>query len=176
MNSQLVIKNIERFILLMLLQVTVFNNIYLGGFINPCIYVLFIAMLPTNTGRIPMMLIAFATGLAVDASTNMLGFHTFAATAVGYLRGIWLDKIIIRDNEEGIDTPSIYSGSYQQFMVYLFFLLLAYNLIYHTLLIFSLRDFFGILLSALLSTVVTWLLALLYQTLMLRKMRINAKN
>ena len=81
MNSQLIFRNIGRFLLLVLLQVLVFNNIYLGGYINPCIYVLFIAMLPTTTGRIPMMLIAFATGLCVDVSTNILGFHTFACTA-----------------------------------------------------------------------------------------------
>ena len=43
MNSQLIIRNIGRFLLLMLLQVLVFNNIYLGGYINPCIYLLFIA-------------------------------------------------------------------------------------------------------------------------------------
>ena len=171
MNSQLIFRNIERFILLMLLQVLIFNNVYLGGYINPCIYVLFIAMLPTQTGRIPMMLIAFFTGLCVDVSTNMLGFHTFESTAVGYLRGVWLDKIIIRDNEEGIETPSIYSGSYQQFLFYLFLLLFVFNLIYHTLLVFSFHEFFSILFTALLSTIVTWLLALLYQTLLLRKMR-----
>ncbi len=175
MNSQLIFRNIGRFLLLVLLQVLVFNNIYLGGYINPCIYVLFIAMLPTTTGRIPMMLIAFFTGLCVDISTNMLGFHTFACTAVAYLRGIWLDRIIIHDNDEGIEMPSLYSGSYQQFALYLFLLLLAFNLIYHLLLVFTLRDFFGILLSALLSTVVTWILAILYQTLLLHKSRNNIK-
>ena len=66
MNSQLIFRNIGRFLLLVLLQVLVFNNIYLGGYINPCIYVLFIAMLPTTTGKIPMMLIAFFTGMCVD--------------------------------------------------------------------------------------------------------------
>lgn len=172
MNSQLIIRNIGRFVLLMLLQVLVFNNVYLGGYINPCLYVLFIAMLPTNMGRIPMMLTAFFTGLCIDITTNMAGFHTFACTAVGYLRGVWLDKIIIRDNEEGIDMPCIYNGSYQQFSLYLMLLLLVFNLIYHTLLAFSLHDILNILLTALLSTIVTWLLAILYQTLLLR----NTKN
>lgn len=169
MNSQLIIRNIGRFLLLMLLQVLVFNNIYLGGYINPCIYLLFIAMLPTTTGRIPMMLMAFFSGLCIDVSTNMIGFHTFACTAVGFLRGVWLDKIIIRDNDEGVETPSLFSVSYQQFSVYLFLLLLVFYIVYYTLLVFSLSDFFGILLSALLSTIVTWVLAILYQTLLLRK-------
>ena len=171
MNSQLIFRNIGRFLLLVLLQVLVFNNIYLGGYVNPCIYVLFIAMLPTTTGRIPMMLIAFATGLCVDVSTNILGFHTFACTAVAFLRGIWLDKIIIRDNDDGVETPSIFSVAYQQFLIYLFLLLFAFNIIYYTLLVFSFREFFSVLFTALLSTIVTWLLAILYQTLLLRKMK-----
>lgn len=167
MNSQLIFRNIGRFLLLILLQVLVFNNIYLGGYINPYIYVLFIAMLPTTTGRIPMMVIAFFTGLCVDVSTNILGFHTFACTAVAFLRGIWLDKIIIRDNDEGIETPSLYSGSYQQFLVYLFLLVFCFNLIYHSLLVFNIAEFFSILVTSLLSTIVTCILAILYQTLLL---------
>ena len=174
MNSQLIFRNIGRFLLLVLLQVLVFNNIYLGGYINPYIYVLFIAMLPTTTGRIPMMVIAFFTGLCVDVSTKIIGFHTFACTAVAFLRGIWLDKIIIHDNDEGIETPNLYSGSYQQFAIYLFLLLFAFNLIYHTLLVFSIQEFFNILLTAFLSTVVTWILAILYQTLLLRKTKNNS--
>ena len=173
MNSNIVFRNIGRFILLVLLQLLIFNNIYLGGYVNPCLYVLFIAMLPTNTGRIALPVIAFFTGLCIDVCTNMLGFNTFACTAVGFLRVIWLDKIILRDNEEIIETPSIRSVPYQQFSIYLFLLLFAFTLIYYTLMVFSLRNFFGILLSSLLSALLTWVLAILYQTLFLRKSRLD---
>ena len=171
MNSSLIMRNIGRFILLMGLQILVFNNIYLGGYITPCIYLLFIAMLPTNTGKITTLIISFGTGLIIDMFTNMAGFHTFACTAVAFLRGIWLDKIIIRDNDDGVETPSIFSVAYQQFLIYLFLLLFAFNIIYYTLLVFSFREFFSVLFTALLSTIVTWLLAILYQTLLLRKMK-----
>ena len=173
MNSNIVFRNIGRFILLVLLQLLIFNNIYLGGYVNPCLYVLFIAMLPTNTGRIALPVIAFFTGLCIDVCTIMLGFNTFACTAVGFLRVIWLDKIILRDNEEIIETPSIRSVPYQQFSIYLFLLLFAFTLIYYTLMVFSLRNFFGILLSSLLSALLTWVLAILYQTLFLRKSRLD---
>ncbi len=169
MNSKLIFRNIGRFFLLVALQLLVFNNIYLGGYINPCLYVLFIVMLPTNTGRIPMMLIAFATGMCVDISCNMPGFHAFCCTLVAFLRGIWLDKIILRDNEESIETPCIQNGSYQQFALYLFLILFIFHLSYFTLLVFSLRELPSILLSSLLSTLITWVLALLYQTLFFRK-------
>lgn len=153
----------------MLIQLFVLDNVYLGGYITPCLYLLFIAMLPTNTGKIATMLLAFFSGLCVDVTTNMLGFHAFACTAVGFLRGVWLDKIILRDNEDVLETPSIRSVSYQLYALYLFLFLLVFFLIYNTLLIFSFRDMLTIVSSSLLSTAVTWILAIIYQTLLLRK-------
>ena len=153
----------------MLLQVLVLNNVYLGGYITPCLYLLFIAMLPTNMGRIPVMLVAFVTGLCVDVSTNMLGFHTAACTAIGFLKGVWLDKFIVRDNEDGVETPTFYSVSYQQFSLYLFLLFFLFSFIYNFLVVFSFRDFFPVLLTALLSSLVTFVLAVLYQVLLVRK-------
>lgn len=169
MNSNLIVRNIFRFILLVSLQVLIFNNIYLGGYINPYLYVLFIAMLPTNTGRIPMLLIAFAIGLSVDVCSNMPGFHTFACVAVAFLRPIWLDKIILSDNNENVETPSIKSVPYQQFSLYLFLLLFIFHLIYYSVLVFSFREILTVLVSTLLSTIVTWVLAILYQSLLVRK-------
>lgn len=169
MNSQLVFRNIGRFVLLMLLQLFVFDNIYLGGYINPCLYVLFVAMLPTSLPAIPMMLIAFGTGLMADVTSNMLGFNAFACTVVAFLRGVWLDNIVRGDNEGEVDTPSIRTVPYQQYSLYLFFLLLVFNFVYQLLLVFDLRELPSILLTTLLSTIITWLLAILYQSLLFRK-------
>ena len=169
MNSQLLIQNIVRFVLLFLLQVLVFNNVYLGGYINPFLFVLFIAMLPTGMSAITMMLISFASGLAIDLTTNMIGFHAFTCTAVAFLRGVWFDRIIMHDSNEEVNTPSLYSVPYQQFGVYMLLMLLVYNAIYYTLLVFDLHDIGHILLSTVLSTIVTWLLAILYQTLLVKR-------
>ncbi len=169
MNNNVILGNIGRFILLMFMQLLVFNNINLGGYINPCLYLLFVAMLPTNTGRIATLLLAFGSGLFVDLFSNMPGFHTAACTLVGFVRVMWADKILLRDNEETIETPSIYSVAYQQFSFFLFLLLVVYYLAYYLLVDFSLRGLPANLLSTLLSSLVTFLLSILYQTLFLRK-------
>lgn len=171
MNSQLVFRMIGHFVLLMLLQLFVFDNIYLGGYIYPCLFVLFIAMLPTSMPAIPMMLIAFGTGLMADVSSNMLGFNAFACTVIALLRGVWLDNIVRGDNDGDIETPSIRTVPYQQYSLYLFLILLIFNFVYHLLLVFDLSEMPSILLSTLLSTVITWLLSVLYQTLLFRKDR-----
>ena len=96
-------------------------------------------------------------------------------STLAYVKGLWLDEIIIHDNEEGIEMPCIYTCPLQQYSIYLFLILFVFNIIYHTLLIFSLRDILDILLSALLSTIVTWILAMLYQSLLLRKTKFKNK-
>ena len=169
MNTKLLFRNVGRFVLLMLIQVLVLNNVYLGGYINPCLYLLIVAMLPTDLGKIATLIVAFATGLTADVFTNMLGFNAFACTAMGFVKVVWADKILLRDSDDAIETPNIYSVAYQQYMVYLFVLLFTFFVLYYLLMTFSFHNFVDTLISAVLSTVVTWVLAILYQTLMFRK-------
>ena len=96
---------VGRFVLLMALQMLVLNHVYLGGYVMPMLYVLFILMLPTDTGRIPMLLIAFGTGLLVDVMNNMLGFHALACTVVAMLRILFADRILTRGEPVTIEKP-----------------------------------------------------------------------
>ena len=45
--NNLIWRNLGRFALLMALQLLVLNYVYLGGYVMPLLYVLFILMLPT---------------------------------------------------------------------------------------------------------------------------------
>lgn len=167
--SKLVWRNIGRFVLLMALQLLVLNHVYFGGYVLPMLYVLFILMLPTNTGRIPMLLIAFATGLVVDMASNMLGFHALACTTVAMLRILFADRIITRGEPVVISSPGIGSVTPQYFITYLVILLAAFYLVFFTVEIFSFRGFGGVLLSTLSSTLVTALMAVIYQVVFTKK-------
>ena len=46
--NRLVIQNVIRGLVLIFFQVMVLNNIYLGGYVNPFLYILFILMLPVD--------------------------------------------------------------------------------------------------------------------------------
>ena len=167
--NNIVWQNIGRFVLLMLLQLLVLNYVYLGGYVMPMLYVLFIIMLPTNTGRIPMLLIAFCTGLLVDIMAGMLGFHALACTVVAMLR-IWFAGLIIARGEPVVfDTPSIRTGAPQHCVAYMLLLLAVFYLVFYTAEIFSFRGFGGVLLATVCSTLVTARLAVLYQMVFIRK-------
>ena len=160
---------VGRFVLLMAIQLLVLNHVYLGGYVMPMLYVLFILMLPTNTGRIPMLLIAFGTGLIVDVMNNMLGFHALACTVVAMMRILFADRILTRGEPVTIETPGIYSVTPQYFISYLMLMLGAFYFIFYLLEIFDFRSFGGVLLATIASTVVTTLMAVLYQYIFLKK-------
>lgn len=162
-------RNIGRFALLMLTQLLVLNYVYLGGYIMPMLYVLFILMLPTDTGRVPLLLIAFGTGLIVDVMAGMLGFHALACTVVAMLRIWFADRILTRGEPITINTPSIYSVTPQYFIAYLMLMLAAFYLVFYTAELWGFRGFGGVLLATLLSTVATTLLAVLYQIAFVKK-------
>ncbi len=157
-NSTLIIQNIVRFIVLMLFQITVFNNVYLGGYINPFLYILFIIMLPTRMNKSYIITLSFLAGLCIDIFSNTLGFHAFCATLAGFSRIIFADKIITGNGDTEIDTPSIKSVSFYNFFVYSIIVTLVYNFSYYVLDFFTFQDLLQIIVHTILNSIITWLL------------------
>lgn len=85
MNSSVLI-NIFRFILLLLLQVVIFNRIDLFGFVNPYPYILFILLYPVNGNKAGLLISSFFLGLILDMFLNSGGSHAVACITLAYLR------------------------------------------------------------------------------------------
>ena len=167
--NKLVWRNIGRFVLLMLMQLLVLNNVYLGGYVMPLLYVLFILMLPTSLGRVPMLLTAFGTGLLVDIMSGALGFHALACTVVAMMRIVFADRILTRGENVVIETPSVFSVTPQYYISYQLILTGVFYLVFYLAELFSFRGLGDVLLATVCSTVVTTLLAVLYQAAFVRK-------
>lgn len=71
---------------MILLQVLVLNQMNLGGYINPYVYVLFIILLPVQINKSTLLLLAFLTGLTIDLFGNTLGLHASATVLLAYAR------------------------------------------------------------------------------------------
>ena len=162
---------VGRFVLLMAIQLLVLNYVYLGGYVMPMLYVLPILMLPTGMKRIPLLLIAFGTGLIIDMMNNLLGFHALACTVVAMMRIWFADRILTRGEPVQVQTPGIYSVTPQYFIAYLMLMLAAFYLLLFIVELWGFRGFGDILLATLLSTVVTTLLAVLYQLVFLKAVK-----
>ena len=88
MNST-VITNIFRFVILLALQVIIFNRIDLFGFLNPYPYVLFILLYPVNANKAGLLLSSFALGIVLDMFLNSGGSHAVACICLAYLRPVF---------------------------------------------------------------------------------------
>ena len=74
------IKNILIFIGLFLLQVLVFDNIRLGNYLHPIIYVLFIMILPFKTPNLQLVIYGFLIGMAIDIFDGTPGLNAAATS------------------------------------------------------------------------------------------------
>lgn len=79
-------RHIATFVLLVLLQATLFNHINFLGYINPYVYILFIIFYPTNNSRILFLCLSFLLGLLIDLFSDSGGMHAAAAVTIAYLR------------------------------------------------------------------------------------------
>lgn len=82
--------NIIRFILFLLIQVTICSNINLFGYINPFIYIIFILLFPVNNNRLLFLICAFNLGLLVDMFLDSGGVHAGASVLLAYARPLFL--------------------------------------------------------------------------------------
>ena len=92
------------FIVLVLLQAFLFDNLNLSIYIYPLVYTAFIILLPIQTPRIAVLLLGFAIGVAVDAVSGTAGLHTIASLASAFCRPMMLRLSIGKEeaNEGGI--------------------------------------------------------------------------
>ncbi len=75
-----------RFLLLLLFQVLIFNNIQFLGYINPYVYILFIALYPVKNNRIILIILSFLLGLVIDFFMDTGGIHAAASVFIAYIR------------------------------------------------------------------------------------------
>lgn len=89
------------FILLVILQEFVFDNINLGGVVNPYIYIMFIILLPLDTPGWMLLMLGFGAGATVDFMSGTAGLQTIASTWLAFVRptvaGLLLGKDLVYD-------------------------------------------------------------------------------
>ena len=90
-------KQISLFILLIFLQILLFNKIHLIGYATPLPYIYILLKLPIGMNRNTAMMIAAFVGLILDLFGYTLGLHMLACIVVGFLRYYLLRIFTPRD-------------------------------------------------------------------------------
>lgn len=163
-----ILKNTGRFLLLLFLQVLVFNRIEIAAYYIPHIYILFIILLPFETPKWLLLVLSFLMGLFVDMFSYTVGLHTAACTLVGFLAP-WVQTMIAskQEYEPGIE-PGIRGLGFSWFLTYTLILVSVHHLLVYYLDAFRLSGFFETLYHAVLNIVITTAGILIIQMLTTR--------
>ena len=151
------------FILVVLLQGLVVNNISFSMYINPMIYPVMLLMLPFELGTILTILVAFLLGISVDAFSNTFGLNASAAMVIGYLRPFVLRIIRPRDGYDPVLLPSIHDMGKLWFLSYATILLFVHHLWFFAIEIFRFDQIGQILLKTIISLAFSLVLVILFQ-------------
>lgn len=154
MNNKLII-NILRFIGLLILQVVVVDNIRLGNYVHPYVYVLFIFLLPFNIPKWQLLLAAFAMGFSVDLFNGTPGLNAAATVLMAFVRPMIINVMTRRNDIDPNEEPSINNMGITWFMIYSFILLMIHNLSLFMLEAFSFKLVNKVIIQTVLSVIVS---------------------
>lgn len=161
----LIIRNILRFIAMILIQGLLLNEIDLGVFVNPYLYVICIILLPVETPDWLLILAAFLLGILIDTFTNTLGLHASACVFMAFVRPKVLQFLKPRDGYETGSQPGLFIMGSRWFLYYSAILIGFHHAWFFILEFFRLSDAGYILLKILASSFCTWILVILTQLL-----------
>ena len=133
------------FVVLVLIQVLVLNNIHFLRVATPFLYLYFILKMPVGTSRTNVVFFSFLIGLVIDIFSNTPGMHAAACTFAGFIREPLIRLFMGKDLPEGI-YPSYKTFGYGGFFRYT----LLFVVIHHvTLFLIESLSFFDPLFLAL---------------------------
>jgi hypothetical protein len=165
---QEIIKYCIRFAIIVLLQVLIFKNIYLGRFILLLPYILFIISLPFSTNRLLVLGIATLLGFTLDLFYDTEGIFAAASLLTGFLRYFVLNFLSPRDGFTDTEVPSSQTMGWPVFLSYAGILVFAHHFMFFYLEVFRFNDFFSTLLKVFLSSIFSLLLIVVMQFLFYR--------
>jgi rod shape-determining protein MreD len=140
------------FVLLLLLQVLLFDNIQFSGYVNPYVYIMFILLLPVEIPSWLLLLLSFLIGMIMDSFSGSPGMHSFATVLAGFVRPAILRVISPRDGYEPGSNPSMEVYGFRFFFIYTLLVVLIHHTALFYIEVFRFADFFRTLSRVLLSS------------------------
>ena len=155
MNNSLLL-TLSSFFILVFLQVLLFNNMYVFGFINPMIYLLFLVTYRFNGNQTFFILTSFLLGFCIDFLSQAGGAHSIATLSIAYLR----PQIIRYAFGVTSEIPTSFANDTRSTNKFLFLSILIglHHLLYYIVVYFNWDAFYLILKYGFLNSVFSLLL------------------
>jgi hypothetical protein len=167
------VKNIIRFVLFILLQAYVLDNIPpLHQFITPYLYFIFLLWLPFSIPRMMLLLVAFIFGLCMDFFASTPGLHAAPCLLIAYVRPFLLALLLPQETTElSYVEPSLKSMGWAPYFVYVLILTFMHHSYLVLLEWLQFGDFLYFLGKVTATTAISMMLIFLTEMLFYRKAR-----
>ena len=162
-------RNVSRFIVLVLFQVLILNNVNFSGIVNPYIYILFIMLLPFETPAWLVTIMGFFLGFSIDLFVHTPGVHAVATVFVAFLRPTILNVVAPRDGYEVGSFPRIFYYGIGWFIKYATLMIFIHHLVLFFVEAFRFTGVGQILLRTVLSSVLSLIVIVISQYFVYRK-------
>ena len=166
MNSIFSIHTI-RFIALVFVQILILNHINFLGYINPYIYILFIALFPVKNNRVILILLAFLLGITIDMFLDTGGIHAGASVFIAYVRPLVLKTSFGMIYEH--QTIKFNTVDFGSKLTYFALLTVLHHIVLFSLEIFSISKILLIFQKTLFSSIFTIILSVVVTIIFSRK-------
>ena len=120
------IRGLLYFVVLVLIQVLILNNIHFLRIATPFLYLYFIVKMPVGSPRDLVVLFSFLIGLVIDVFSNTPGMHAAACTLTGFIREPLIRFYMGKDLPDGI-YPSYKTFGYGGFFRYVLSLVVIHH-------------------------------------------------
>ena len=165
----IIARNIVRFLVVILFQVLVMDNVMINGYMIPYVYILFILLMPFETPRWTQLMMGFLLGMGIDLFLNTPGMHTAATVLVAFIRPYLLNLLAPRDGYEPDSFPRIHYYGFLWFLKYTLMIVVIHHFFLFYLEVFQLKDFLTTLLRVILSSILSTSTIILSQYFVFRK-------
>lgn len=153
MNNVLLVR-LARLFLVLVVQIFLFNNLYLLGYATPLFMGYMITCFHRETSRIILLSWGFTTGFVYDIFSNTAGIGAASCTLLAMLQPHLLTAFAPRDVADDF-TPSMCVMGTWRFISYLFVSFFILHFSFYLLDAFMLSDFLLTLLAIFTGTIAT---------------------
>lgn len=154
-----------RLVTLILAQVLILNQLPLGGYILPYVYILFIILLPFETGAGWVMILGLISGLAMDMFSDTIGMHASACVFMAFIRPAAIRLLIPKDDFDSFPQPTLKELGFNRLFTYTLILAFAHHAFLFYVEVFHFTRFFSTLFRSIASTLLTVTIIMLIQYL-----------
>ena len=153
---------IRQIMIILALQVLVFDYIHLWGYATPLLGVMVVVYSPLSDNRVTNLVMSFLAGIVMDMFTNSPGVAAASMTLASFVQHPLLEMMVPKDSDENM-LPSWHTMGMSSYSAYLAIMLAVYHVAYFVLEVFSFINPVDMIISIVSSYVLSFILAMSFE-------------